>query len=71
MKNLHEGKMTLEQLEIFWAGLEQTHGFKDVIRNLGWYADGGKKRAYTTTYFMSGFKFRYLIRRGNIAAVEL
>src|SRR3989339_1501276 len=63
--------MSPEKLKTFWADLERTHRFKDVIPNHAWSTDGGRKRAYAATYFMSGLKFRYLIRRGNIAAVEL
>ena len=59
------------ELEIFWQELMRCDGFADVLPGREWSIKGGKKRAFAASAGVSGLRYRYLIREGETAAVEL
>lgn len=59
------------ELVVFWKQLSRCEGFADVLPGKLWYVKGGKRRAYAARSGLSGVRYRYLIREGNTAAVEL
>jgi hypothetical protein len=59
------------ELEIFWRELSSREGFADVLPGQVWSIKGGKKRALAADGGRKGMRYRYVIREGNTAAVEL